>query len=111
MPYSLAHAAGQLPALLLDVLDPLNRLHAREVAGGDLGDPLHACRVAPAPVHDGGLEGAAHHGAQAALRWALGGVAQLAAAAHPPAHGCHGGECATRQFMSSKTECEQQDST
>eukprot|EP00983_Pelagomonas_calceolata_P095631 1158032-Pelagomonas_calceolata.AAC.8 len=64
----LAHVALQLPALLLDGLDAVNRLHAHGVQARDLRNPLHACGVAPlATLQGGGLKGAAHNGAQAAL--------------------------------------------
>ena len=65
---ALADAAHEVPALLLDALDVAHGFHARHVLHRDLGNPLHAGRVAPQVVALRRLEGAPGHGAQAALR-------------------------------------------
>lgn len=64
---TLADAAVELPALLLDALDAGDRLHTAVIHSADFRDPVHAGGMAPQPCLRGGLQGAPLNGAQAAL--------------------------------------------
>lgn len=64
---TLADAAVELPALLLNALDAGDRLHAAVIHSADLRDPVHTGGMAPQPCLCGGLQGAPLNGAQAAL--------------------------------------------
>ena len=64
---SLAAAAVELPAFLLDAPDVGHGLHSAVVPHTHLGDPLQAGGMAPQPGLSGGLQGTSLNGAQAAL--------------------------------------------
>lgn len=65
--HTLADAAVELPALLLNAFDAGHGLHASVINGADLRYPVHAGGMTPQPCLRGGLQGTPLNGAQATL--------------------------------------------